>query len=375
MQGTAEKIAPLTGLRFFAASAIVIAHCTGLFYPKQIFGSFNLGGAVPLFFVLSGFILTINGMRGRTWGDFMVTRYARIWPAHFAAILLLILVYWPWSLAYFETAFSVVSLVLNVGLVQMLVPVREIYAGYNSVAWSLSAEMAYYAAFPVLFACAARRPALSSATMLVAVIALVLFLPMAFPTMDIGWLQLFNGFWSFTLGVVAGILFLRQGSERMSSRWKNAGTPVELFALAAVIAANGWLGGVQIKDLPGLHTFITFHGASITYVALIFVLAHSRGALSRILSLRPIVYLGEVSFCLYLVHQIVIRWYADHQQLFAGWHHWTKFLFVVLGSLAVAMSFYHLIEVPARRAIVGAWRQRRTERRTSELHPTIKLER
>jgi len=50
----------LTGLRFFAAAAIVAWHSqTGYFLPPNAFRPFLLDGGVQLFFVLSGFVLRV----------------------------------------------------------------------------------------------------------------------------------------------------------------------------------------------------------------------------------------------------------------------------------------------------------------------------
>lgn len=355
-----EKIAPLTGLRFFAAAAIVIAHCTdtGFLLPRNLFGPFNPGGAVPLFFVLSGFILTVNGMRGRTWTDFMVNRFARIWPAHMASILLLFAMFWPWSLAYFETTQSVVSLALNIGLLHDLFPVLEIYGGYNAPSWSLSAEMIYYAAFPFLAAVMSRRPIVTTVTVLVGVVSTMAAVPILFPGIDRGWLNSMNfvsGCWSFTVGVLAGTIYQRREVVRGASM-------VEVGVLVLAIAANGWLTSVRIPGHPGITGFVMFHAAAPAYALLIFVLASSRGIVARTLSCRPLVYLGEVSFSLYLVHQLVIRRTMDQDAiLFAGWPRGTPFVFVAAVSLLVAMAFYHLIEMPARRAIVSTWKRRKDE--------------
>jgi hypothetical protein len=59
-----RNIPALTGLRFFAAALIVLWHSqTGYFLSDNYFQAFNPTAAVPLFFVLSGFVLTVNSAK------------------------------------------------------------------------------------------------------------------------------------------------------------------------------------------------------------------------------------------------------------------------------------------------------------------------
>src|SRR5690606_23572241 len=90
-----SRIEALTGLRFFAAAAIVLHHLQGLPSFPDI-----LGGAIPaqgvsVFFVLSGFILTLVHPAldepGQT-RKFYLARFARVWPAHIAVLAAVLLV-------------------------------------------------------------------------------------------------------------------------------------------------------------------------------------------------------------------------------------------------------------------------------------------
>lgn len=56
---TKQDLPALTGLRFFAAIAIVLHHMRGTFgFPSDFLTQFPLGNGVSFFYVLSGFILT-----------------------------------------------------------------------------------------------------------------------------------------------------------------------------------------------------------------------------------------------------------------------------------------------------------------------------
>jgi len=358
-----ERIDSLTGLRFFAAFLIFLWHLRGYFLPNDAFGRFFPAGAVPLFFVLSGFVLSVSGMRGRSWTDFFVARVARIWPAHMAALVLLFAVFWPWSKVYFDDAQSLANLALNVTLIQDWFPINAIYGGYNGVSWSISAEMFFYAIFPLLFFIANRRPLRLLVVGPVLVVSFILCVSAAIPSIDHAWLGAMNpisGAWAFIFGVLCGTWFMRdtaRGKRIGAAGW----TAIELAAIALALLGNGRYLTPDLSGLPlPVQMFAKDLGPAPVYAMLITVLALSKGWIARALSGKVLVYLGEVSFSFYLVHQIIIRWYADKTALFDGASWGARLGFVTLASLLVSMLIFHCVETPCRKAIVNAWKNRKS---------------
>ncbi|TRZ66634.1 MAG: acyltransferase [Rhodocyclaceae bacterium] len=108
-----SRIAALTGLRFFAASAIVLYHLPGqLGLPIGAFAGIPLNQGVSFFYVLSGFILQHSyrqrlGLERRiTTTQFIALRFFRLWPCHIAVIALLIAIGGKSILDYFLQTFS-----------------------------------------------------------------------------------------------------------------------------------------------------------------------------------------------------------------------------------------------------------------------------
>jgi peptidoglycan/LPS O-acetylase OafA/YrhL len=84
------------------------------------------------------------------------------------------------------------------------------------------------------------------------------------------------------------------------------------------------------------------------YAVLIFVLARGEGLLGRILAAKPFVFLGEISYSVYMVHQILIYSYVNHQALFAWVPTPLKFPLFLIVMLLLCSAIYLGIEHPAR---------------------------
>ena len=160
------QIPALTGLRFFAAFFILCAHAAdwlGQFQNSNIgqrFGFLAIYG-MPLFFVLSGFVIHYNYRRlftsrgiGRATCEFAAARFARLFPLYFCLLLMAILAddfvvkvqnqgdLWAKILAYYVTLTQSWWYVVygNQLLINCLLP----------LSWSISAEMFFYITFAAL---------------------------------------------------------------------------------------------------------------------------------------------------------------------------------------------------------------------------------
>jgi peptidoglycan/LPS O-acetylase OafA/YrhL len=87
-------------------------------------------------------------------------------------------------------------------------------------------------------------------------------------------------------------------------------------------------------------------GSFIPFCIMIAVFSGQRGALSNLLTWRPLVYLGQISFSLYMVHQLVIRcMYRWHGANFDS--NWLAFYIAYWSiSLLCAAALFHFIEQP-----------------------------
>ncbi|HYW53236.1 MAG TPA: acyltransferase [Dongiaceae bacterium] len=348
-----ETLLPLTSLRFVAALLVFSWHCVPT---RRIAVTFSFGYlGVAFFFLLSGFILTYtyhgafrDGLRVDAIRAFYAARIARVYPLHLAAMPLAIaclaLGTSPlWNAADAHTRLDAIA--AQAVLLQSWIPVGPVYFGANGPAWSISVEAFFYACFPVLafgllrlFRRSPPHTVLLCAAALWLVQLLVLW-PQHAAVDDWRW-YVFppSRLAEFVVGMMLGIAYLRAGER---ARWPLRATSVEILALAAVVLA------VYVSPLVPLAVRFSAWVMP-AWCAVIFVFAHRRGAISRLLSHPALVRLGEISFAFYLCHIAVVMVCERF-----GWRH-PLMLPLALGcTLALSFALYHGIEQPMRTRVRG----------------------
>lgn len=367
----------LTSLRFAAALAIVIHHGAdqGL-VPAPWLSGMNLALGVSFFFVLSGFVLGYAyHERAFTKRDFYRARFARIWPAT-ACSLFLVPLLLPRAL-YLPMAEGpwggLGSFLLCLLMLQALVPVPTVYFAFNAVTWSISTEFCFYLAFPWLQAGVWRNLVLTLS--LVGVVGLSMAalaegmgLP-AFGTDSLtvpGWHGLIYihplaRMQEFLFGLVAARLFLCHGLQRTIHRLRIAER--SRFRLFGCLEASALVGLVVLANRlqaelhsaftpisPSLALLLGHWAAGLCFALLILILAMEAGWLSSIvLALPPLVLLGELSFSLYLFHQIVMKvMVSAHPELLAMLPAVAHLPLIALASVVLALLSHRWIERPGR---------------------------
>jgi peptidoglycan/LPS O-acetylase OafA/YrhL len=344
---TRENI-PLTSVRGLAALGVFIAHIGVLFWPflpRRLAIPLVCGWmGVDLFFVLSGFILATvyAGLAPRGWGRFWLKRLLRVYPLNTALLGFLILC----ALAGIDSGADPdwPNLPWHLLALQSFVPHHK--PGWIFTNWSVGVEMICYVAFPLLVLGLQR---LNRLALIVAV-----FLAAAF-TLEMQ-LSALASFWGlhaimrcgseFLLGATAGTLALRM--PRLPS---GPATGLELGALTAL--AFGMCGGLQWDWCVAVGSW-RMASVPLSCAALITALASDSGRFARLLHAPVMLWLGRVSFSLYMIHEPLLRRLAP-----LAWHAGRPTLLTIAlwgaASLAIALAVatltYRFIEVPGRRLI------------------------
>jgi peptidoglycan/LPS O-acetylase OafA/YrhL len=332
MRQSAGEIVSLTGLRGLAATAVAASHFT--IVPAELF--------VDMFFALSGFVICLVYLPAPgervDWRDYAIARFARIYPLYIATSLVAGLLYatgWSWEspLDHFPTrqAFHEVTLTT-------VLAVRTGITQWNGPAWSVAAEWwTYFTIFPLLVHFGSR---ISKEWACLVVVACTLALALALgqasvedPTRDV--FALGRSFCGFAGGWVA-YRFVAEGSAA-PSRWA-----ADLLVLAFVLVAL--LGPALIGH--GVYLFLPL------LPLIVWALVKSQGVASRILSSKPLVYLGTISYSIYLIHFLFRLVSAGLERRYNTEFAWQELLLPgMVATLLVAPLTYHFLERPARNFI------------------------
>ncbi|MEJ0015483.1 MAG: acyltransferase [Acetobacteraceae bacterium] len=367
-----RKIDSLTSLRFFAAALIVIGHSRGVFgIPPLWFGGLNNSLGVSFFYVMSGFILTYvyRGMTTRQEArHYLVARFARIWPAHFVTFLLAFAVA-PYLADIVLTPFGLLCAALNLALLQAWVPIQVVYFSYNAVAWSISAEVFFYLMFIWLIRDIERTWltkilfGLGLAGLMIG-IAMVFRLPLyaenayTVDTAALTYISPASRIFEFIVGMAAAVGYFRlRDRPRAGAVAANAlEIGCLLVALAPLAIPVGWFDyGMITLVLPKqVCLWLQRSYAAPAFALFIMVIARQEGIVSSILRCRTLVVLGEISYAVYLLHQLLIRWWLVHGSRFAGIlpDAMAYLLFWIL-TLVGSFIIWRFVETPARRWLTG----------------------
>ncbi|WP_174984699.1 acyltransferase family protein [Pandoraea commovens] len=356
-----DRIAPLTSLRFFAAFFVVLYHLQGSVIPMASYNQLALG--VSFFFVLSGFILSAvyPDASKMSLPKFYVSRLARLWPVHALCFFVVVFLYDP---GMFTNEFWQPKLLANQLMLHAWIPQAGYVFSLNSVSWSISAELGFYLIFPVL----ASSRQLGKVVILIGILlAIAIFLlefndatvwsddPWKFSAVLLVAQSPFARVFEFAVGVWAARIYRKNRFSRIISA--NANTweiSAILLLIGFAVSSRHIVAWILANGFDIVASWFDVSGGVFVFAFLIFVFAHSAGYLSRLLSNRILVFLGEASFALYMVHQIIIK-YAQSK----GWTTllpWPQTLLVfcvVIGAATVAI--YVLWERPMRWLIVNGY--------------------
>jgi peptidoglycan/LPS O-acetylase OafA/YrhL len=351
------RLLPLDALRGLAALGVALYHFQHFggdraYYPLasvQPFEWLYTRGwcLVDFFFLISGMVFThtyMDAIADRTVSarGFFILRLSRIYPLHLATLLVCAILQWRmlWmgQAPIIYPKADLYHFVLNLFLLQNGT-FEEGYS-YNGASWSVATEVFAY----VLFFWASFRFAKSY------VVGAVIMLMLGMVT--------YHAHWSFPflnetvartlIGFFTGsLLFLGIRAVEVSGHAKKLG-----YLCLAVLAGVGVMAGrVGYDAFVGGAGYRTAVPHVLGVFPLVLAAALTLPFLRRALSLRPLTYLGDISYAIYLLHvpiqMAVLSVARAHGLTLPTNSAWMLVAFV--GCLLLSAGFVHrAFEVPAR---------------------------
>ena len=318
--------------------AIVISHFNkDLFLYKirfisDIFLRANVG--VSYFFILSGFIMIVAYHRKEKIGypDFYRNRVARIYPLYIVGLLI-----------YFFTRYSDVSFYktfLYLFGIQSWIPGKALILNFPG--WSISVEFLFYLIFPWLY-----NYLYSKGNKSIWIIAVLIWIGTQIfsnlyinspaykgPHTESHEFSHYFPLWhinEFLIGNIAGLLFVKNRKE------KNYDLAVVVLFIAIILS---------LIFIP-----LNFHNGlmGVFFVPVIYLISCNNGLITKVFGLKPLEFLGEISYAIYIIHipvlYIVRSVLWDYFQISESN---TLFWIYMPVLMIVSAGFYQFIEKPMR---------------------------
>lgn len=322
MQLSTHRLVSLDGIRALAVLAVLGFHARIL-----PFGGGFVG--VDVFFVLSGFLITslLLEEHRRTgaislWG-FYARRMVRLWPA--LLVMLAVYVVTADRPDALREAASAALYVSNYSLASTGFPDRL------SHTWSLAVEAQFYLLWPFVVAAVARWQDKQLLRLFVcAYLALTLW-RMADLALWFDWRWTYYRFDTHSSGLMLGAaaavaVNIEHGLKRMVVE-RSAFT-----MLALAVAIDIW------KHPAGL--ILSIPAAEAAALLLILSVRDGQGEAARLLSSRPLVYLGTISYGIYLWHYPIMR------VLRPAMDPWLVFVIGTAAAVGLAALSWRYLEKP-----------------------------
>ncbi|GCE27443.1 acyltransferase [Dictyobacter alpinus] len=392
-----NTIAVLDGVRAFACFLVIGYHINKFSHDTHIWNYGQYGGVttgfalvggygVTLFFVLSGFLLFIPFTKSLLFKDswpsprtYYLRRIFRIWPGYYFSLAILLLFVAPNYLHFdhLKQLFLFATFLMDSS--------QKTYQAINGPFWTLAVEWQYYMLLPLialgirLVVCKTDDQKRRSVLVFLCLFALVLWglLTRAWGrSFDINphqhlWLPAYlhnlimfclygqSGKYleDFAIGMMVCVVYQlvqRHPETRASLFIKRGSWGIWLLGVAGFCFMSLWFLTPYYSILApyiGAHNWLVELGFAISFGLGILGLLCGPMSLRWFWELKPLRWIGMLSYGLYIWHEPILLWFRDNVfPQFSSWPNPIRYSLywavVILGVVPLCYAFYRVIELP-----------------------------
>lgn len=309
-----KRINSLQGLRAIAFLAIYISH-TGI----AKLGALGAWG-VSVFLVLSGFVMVLNYWFKETVPSvsvgFVWNRIKKLYPLHIATMLCLVLLrIYSIFVVGGDIKKLIIDIILHSTLTQIWIPKIEYYKTLNGLSWYLCVCVFIYFMFPLLLRLIKKFKKNSHAVvgilLLVVLQLLASFIAFRWGDADrnadfsMQWITYYcpiTRLLDFAIGGCLGYIFIHSKKNHK----RRYGSYIAEIVTVLLILCSWYIytSGNTVLSSEYIKYTVLFIPSTVAFVWLI---AREEGFVSRILSTKMLVRLGDISPYTFLIHHVAIK--------------------------------------------------------------------
>jgi peptidoglycan/LPS O-acetylase OafA/YrhL len=338
----------LDALRFVAFFAVFVCHAlphdlasyTSQHVPTilgKLLAAIGQAGrfGVDLFFLLSAYLITSLLIREQLATGtvdlkaFYVRRILRIWPLYFFALLIAVLWRFVDATEAMPSGYAVAYLLLAGNWMSALIGPPTSFMG---ILWSVSIEEQFYLSWPVLLKRVNRSAILWVAFVLLAISNLTRIYLATGPLSErIIWFNTLTRLDPIAIGIALAVILPEAPRWGLALRYLLTATGLTLLTLCGHYFAA-----------TSLFTIVGYPVAALGTVFLFLA------AIGSDLSHRPLVYLGKISYGLYVWHALCLYLasYFIYGRFPVRFGFALRIIVAFLATLAISAASYHFLETP-----------------------------
>jgi peptidoglycan/LPS O-acetylase OafA/YrhL len=277
---------------------IFFHHCLDL-YPG--------GGtmAVAFFFVLGGFSMTLGYQDKVLQPDFsyklyLTRRFIKFYPLHWLCLLAIL----PWTLHSFSIK-QIPIFFINASLLHTWIPDREFYFSFNAVSWYLADTMFFTVVFPFVFkwivGASLKVKGFIAFLMTVVYVLVAVTIPEEMYH-AILYISPYIRLMDFVFGILLALSYLELKERQPRAIYKPPLCYIVIFSLIVLLVVESCLLSENARLIAPVYWI------PVALVIIIASLSEQSGGGQNLLQNKYLLRLGELSFIIFMIHQIILRY-------------------------------------------------------------------